>query len=79
MKSYIASFHTHFAALSTYKKLKAAGVECELSPVPRWMSSSCGTCVRYSSLDGSLSLLDEDFEQAVDVTDGRRDVIAKNR
>lgn len=31
-------------------------------PVPRKLSSSCGTCVRYTAEDPNLNAMDEDVE-----------------
>ena len=47
MTEYLASFHTHFAAMCTARALERAGVPARLAPVPRQISASCGTCVRY--------------------------------
>jgi len=47
MSSYVATFHSHFGALSYWKALKGQGVSATLKPVPRKVSSSCGTCVLY--------------------------------
>jgi len=44
---FIATFHSHFGALSFYKALKELDIAAELLPVPRKLSSSCGTCVCY--------------------------------
>ena len=46
-KEHIATFHTHFGALSFHKKLKALGDEAVMMPVPRKLSASCGTCVKF--------------------------------
>ena len=62
MKEYIATFHTHLAALMTSRSLTALGVRAQMMPVPRKLSSSCGTCVRYLSEDPQLSAMDEDVE-----------------
>ena len=44
--TYIVTFFSHFGAVR-YKQLCAeAGVACRMMPVPRDLSSSCGTCVR---------------------------------
>lgn len=45
-KSYIALFYSHFGATRYAKLLKGAGWENRMCPVPRSLSSSCGTCVR---------------------------------
>ena len=46
MKEYIATFHTHLSALMTSRSLTGLGVQARMMPVPRKLSSSCGTCVR---------------------------------
>ena len=33
-----------------------------MMPVPRKLSSSCGTCVRYSAEEPNLDAMDEDTE-----------------
>ena len=47
MSKYIATFFSHFGALSYYKAIKKQGISAKLMPVPRKVSSSCGTCVYY--------------------------------
>lgn len=37
----LATFYSHYGAMLTKKKL---GTACTLRPVPRSLSSSCGTC-----------------------------------
>lgn len=44
---YIATFHTHFAAVSFARLLKGTDMKPQFMPVPRKLSSSCGTCVRF--------------------------------
>lgn len=62
MKEYIATFHTHLAALMTSRSLTALGIRAQMMPVPRKLSSSCGTCVRYHAGDPQLAAMDEDVE-----------------
>lgn len=62
MTDYIATFHTHLAALKTHRSLSAAGLTARMAPVPRKISSSCGTCVFYSATEPCYALLDEDTE-----------------
>ena len=50
MNRYIATFSSHFGALSYCKALKNQGIAAKLMPVPRRVSSSCGTCVYYESI-----------------------------
>lgn len=62
MREYIATFHTHLSALMTSRTLTACGIRAQMMPVPRKLSSSCGTCVRYLAEDAHLSAMDEDME-----------------
>ena len=47
MESYIATFYSHFGAMRFYKGLDAAHKKARMAPVPRTLSSSCGTCVMF--------------------------------
>jgi len=61
MNRYIATFHSHFGAMLYSKSLKKQGIAAKLMPVPRKVSSSCGTCVCYehtSAIDLSGCELD---------------------
>lgn len=69
MIRYIATFHTHLAALKTHRSLTKLGIEARMAPVPRKISSSCGTCVFYSAEDPCYTSLDEDAEAVYSVTD----------
>ena len=62
MKEYIATFHTHLSALMTNRSLRVLGIQAQMMPVPRKLSSSCGTCVRYLAEEPNLSAMDEDVE-----------------
>ena len=62
MKEYIATFHTHLSALMTSRNLTGLGLQARMMPVPRKLSASCGTCVRYIAEDAHLSAMDEDVE-----------------
>ena len=43
----IATFYSHFGAVRFKKTCEGMGWPARLMPVPRSLSSSCGTCVRY--------------------------------
>lgn len=62
MERYVATFHTHLAAMRTCTALKKGGLEAKLAPVPRRLSSSCGTCVFYQGEDPRLDAMDRDVE-----------------
>ena len=47
MNNYIATFFSHYDALTFYNLLKERGIVAKLAPVPRKVSSSCGTCVSF--------------------------------
>ena len=51
MNTYIATFFSHFGAMMYFKALKEQGITARLMPVPRKVSSSCGTCVRYEHME----------------------------
>ena len=68
MRQFIATFHTHLSALITSRNLNAAGAKAGMMPVPRKLSSSCGTCVRYQAEDAMLEKMDTDVEGVYEVT-----------
>lgn len=47
MKHYIATFYSHFGAVRFFHTCQEIGCEAKLMPVPRTLSSSCGTCVSF--------------------------------
>jgi len=47
VNKYIATFYSHFGAMSYYKAIVKQDISAKLMPVPRKVSSSCGTCVCY--------------------------------
>lgn len=49
MEKYIATFFSHFGATRYNKELQKFNIVCKLMPVPRSVSSSCGTCVSYEA------------------------------
>lgn len=66
MSAYIATFFTHYDAMQFKRHLEGIGVEGVMSPVPRWLSSSCGTCVRFSmEEDRADDLPTDDLERLV--------------
>ena len=45
--NYLVTFFTHFDAIEYVKFLKTHRIKGTLRPVPRKVSSSCGTCVVF--------------------------------
>lgn len=71
----IATFYTHFGALSFQKRLKSLGDCPVMMPVPRALSASCGTCVRFYLDFVPSSMADEDLDSVYAVEDsGYREI-----
>ena len=68
--TYIATFYSHFGAIRFKKLCQAREIPVQIMPVPRDLSSSCGSCCRYDSdrpcPDASYP---EEVEQVVEVTE----------
>lgn len=76
MTRFVATFHTHLSAILTRKALQRAGITATLTPVPRKLSSSCGSCVFYEAEDPFYACMDEDTE-AVYRVDGEDYVLCR--
>lgn len=61
MCSYIATFYTHYDAVIFRRLLHRLGMTGEMMPVPRKLSSSCGTCVSFNARPGQLDLIPRDI------------------
>ena len=46
---YIATFFSHYGAMHCKKLCEKTGIPAKMMPVPRMLSSSCGTCVRMEA------------------------------
>ena len=51
MKQYIATFFSHFGAIRFQRLCTQLGWAAKLAPVPRSLSSSCGTCVLFQTAE----------------------------
>ena len=60
--TYVITCYTHLSALLTCRSLKEHGMEAQMAPVPRKLSSSCGTCVYCQTEQLDCTLLDGDTE-----------------
>jgi hypothetical protein len=68
---YIATFFSHFGAMHCKKLCDRAGLPAKMMPVPRKLSSSCGTCVRVEAQDAEQIPRTEESEQiALEEEDG---------
>ena len=76
MNKYIATFHSHFGALSYCKALEKLGVTAKLMPAPRKASSSCGTCVYYEN-NSAIDLNDCELDGVYLEADGVLDCVLR--
>lgn len=67
MRQYIATFFSHFGAVRFQHLCVERGWQAQLRPVPRSLSSSCGTCVVFqaAALENAESLQTPELEQLV--------------
>lgn len=56
---YIATFFSHYGAIQYNKELKKVGIVGTLMPVPRSLSSSCGTCVKFEAVSSEVPVTEE--------------------
>ncbi len=68
---YIATFFTHYDAVRFAGDLRGQGIAVRLSPVPRSLSSSCGTCARFAYEGDPRELDRAGLEQLVRTDSGR--------
>ena len=76
--NYVATFYTHASALITNRTLKSKGIPSRLGPVPRALSSSCGTCVMYAASGPCIAYMDQDVEAVYQVKADGYDILLKN-
>lgn len=67
MRQYIGTFFSHFGAVRFQHLCVERGWQAQLRPVPRSLSSSCGTCVVFqaAALENADSLQTPELEQLV--------------
>ena len=57
---YIATFYSHFGAMRFKKICDQRELAARLMPVPRDLSSSCGTCVSFEANSFEANSFDEE-------------------
>lgn len=68
MNDYVITFFAHFGAMKALKCCRKQNIEAKLMPVPRAVSSSCGTCISLCA--------DDDFVMQFTSDEFREDVEA---
>lgn len=70
--NYIATFFSHFGAVRFHRQCQAWAWSAAMRPVPRDLSSSCGTCVYFTTaeLPPLKELVTPELEQIVAVEKG---------
>ena len=69
----ISTFFSHFGAMRCTKACDKAGISARMMPVPRMLSSSCGTCVRMEVENTEdIPRSDETEQIALEQADGYR-------
>lgn len=68
MMKYIATFYSHYGAIQYRKNCEKMDLEAVVMPVPRDLSSSCGTCVCFEA-EGEFPERNEEVEQIVRIED----------
>ena len=59
----VATFFSHFGAMRCKKACDKTGIPARMMPVPRMLSSSCGTCVRLEADNADMLPRTEETEQ----------------
>lgn len=67
---YVATFFSHYDALMFVKALQASGLAGKATPVPRRISSSCGTGVRFETDGDVTDLAQEGLDKIYRSADG---------
>ncbi|ETS91698.1 DUF3343 domain-containing protein [Veillonella sp. AS16] len=69
---YIATFYSHFGAIRFKREAPEGVTDIELRPVPRDLSSSCGTSVSFEAGESFTFTEDptEEIEQIVAIVGG---------
>lgn len=62
-KMYQVLFFTHTAAIKFKRKLQKINIKCELMPVPRSLSSSCGVSAKIEYKDSLAAIIDDQIEK----------------
>ena len=72
---YLATFFTHSGAVKYRRYMRKLGIEAELLPVPRRLSSDCGIAAQFSTSQDPAGLITEDIHKLFVVEEGGERVL----
>ena len=75
---YIATFFTHFGAIQFGRKLSRQNISYRMMPVPRMISSSCGSCIRFKGELPADIREDEEIEGLYRVVEDKYELILQH-
>jgi|LSQX01.1.fsa_nt_gb hypothetical protein len=75
---YIATFYTQSGAIKYQRYLRREGVDVELRPVPRELSSDCGIAACFSPPGDVRQYISEDMEKIFKICAGEYTLIYEN-
>ncbi|MEG2353590.1 MAG: DUF3343 domain-containing protein [Clostridium sp.] len=67
MKEFIVLFHTHSGAIKFHRAIESKGIEGELMPVPRKLSSSCGIGCKFQHDINIEEFISEEVERIFEI------------
>ncbi len=80
MPEYVATFFTHYDAIVFCRSLEKLAITGKMMPVPRKLSSSCGTCVSFSDAELAIEKIPTgDLERLVQKLNNNYIDIVDNR
>lgn len=68
--NYLALFFTHSGAMKYNRHLKSLDIICEMMPVPRTLSSSCGIAVKFLINNDIEDFICDDIEKIYEIHKG---------
>ena len=75
MTQFIATFYSQYGAVQFLKHARKHHIPCRLAPVPRVLSSSCGTCAHFTSDDWDPGFVMKDLETIYRTTEAGYEIV----
>ncbi len=78
MKSFVATFFDHYGAVQFRTWCRQQDLNCVLQPVPRSLSSSCGTCAVYEASEWATGYDTAQVEAVYEQQEGAYALLFRN-